>query len=388
MPINPEPLIMFLNELTDPRKRASSCEHNFDDVLVIAVCAIICGADTWQDMQEFGEEKEDWFRLFLELPNGIPSHDTFYRIFCMLRPDEFQECFTRWVKSAYPEALDIPDGDAEIIPIDGKVIKGSKGKGKGKKAVLMVSAWSTRLSLVLGQKKVDKKSNEITAVPQLLEAIDLKGCMITADAISCQKSIAETCVNQEADYLLAVKGNQKTLHNDIQTAVEERWNSNPEEPVSDAFFERKNKGHGRHEYRCCWVFDDVSALSTADEWTGIKQFGVVQSDRTIDGKATIALRYYISSKTMTAEGMLNATRQHWEVENSLHWMLDVAFDEDACQTKDECAAENLSTLRCIALNILKADVTSKRSIKTKRKKAGWSNRYLSQLLKSFIVEAK
>ena len=388
MPVNPAPLIMFLNELTDPRKRASSCEHTFIDILVIAVCAIISGADTWEDMQEFGEEKEDWFRSFLELPNGIPSHDTFYRIFCMLNPDKFQECFTRWIKSAYPEALDIPDGDAEIIPIDGKAIKGSRGKGKGKKAVLMVSAWSTRLSLVLGQKKVDKKSNEITAIPQLLEAIDLKGCMITADAISCQKTIAETCISQEADYLLAVKGNQKTLHNDIQARVKEHWGNNPEEPVSDTFFEHENKGHGRHEYRGCWVFDDISALSTADEWAGIKQFGVVQSDRTIDGKATTALRFYISSKVMTAEEMLNATRQHWEVENNLHWMLDVAFDEDACQTKDEYAAENLSTLRRIALNILKADVTSKRSIKTKRKKAGWSNRYLAQLLKTFIVGDK
>ena len=252
----------------------------------------------------------------------------------------------------------------------------------------MVSAWSTRLSLVLGQTKVDKKSNEITAIPQLLEAIDLKGCMITADAISCQKSIAETCIGQEADYLLAVKGNQKTLYNDIQITVEVHWNNNPEEPVSDAFFEHENKGHGRHEYRCCWVFDGISALSTADEWAGIKQFGVVQSDRTINGKATTALRFYICSKIMTAEQMLSTTRQHWEVENNLHWMLDVAFDEDACQTKDECAVENLSTLRRIALNILKADATSKRCIKTKRKKAGWSNRYLSQLLKSFIIGVK
>lgn len=378
----------FLNELTDPRKRPNSCDHHFIDILVIAVCAIICGADTWQEMQEFGEDKEDWFRSFLELPNGIPSHDTFYRVFCMFDPDNFQKCFTLWVKSAYPEALDIPDGDTEIIPIDGKAIKGSRGKGKGKKAVIMVSVWSSRLSLVLGQKKVDKKSNEITAIPQLLEAIDLKGCMITADAISCQKSIAETCISQEADYLLAVKGNQKTLLNDIQTTVEDHWDNHSKEPVSDAFFEHENRGHGRHEYRCCWVFDDLSALTTADEWAGIKQFGVVQSDRTIDGKATTSLRFYISSKVMTAKAMLNATRQHWEVENNLHWMLDVAFDEDACQTKDEHAAENLSTLRRIALNILKADVTSKRSIKTKRKKAGWSNKYLTQLLKTFIFGAK
>ena len=385
MSVKPAPLMIFLNELADPRKRANSCDHNFIDILVIAVCAIICGADTWEEMQEFGEEKEDWFRSFLELPYGIPSHDTFYRIFCMLNPDKFQECFTLWVKSAYPEALDLPDGDTEVIPIDGKAIKGSRGKGKGKKAVHIVSAWSTKLSLVLGQKKVDKKSNEITAIPELLKAIDLKGSMITADAISCQKSIAETCMNEEADYLLAVKGNQKTLHQDIQAAVEEHWRDHPKEPVSNSFFEHENKGHGRQEYRCCWVFDDLSTLTTSEDWAGIKQFGVVQSDRIIDGKATTALRFYITSKAMTAEGMLGATRQHWEVENNLHWMLDIAFDEDACQTKDENAAENLSTLRRIALNILKADMTSKKSIKTKRKKAGWSNKYLAQLLKSFIV---
>ncbi len=386
MTVVPAPLIMFLSELSDPRKRASSCDHNFTDILVIAICAIISGADTWEEMQEFGEEKEDWFRSFLELPFGIPSHDTFYRVFCLLDPDKFQECFTRWVQSAYPEALDIPDSDAEIIPIDGKAIKGSRGKGKGKKAVHIVSAWSTKLSLVLGQKKVDKKSNEITAIPELLEAIDLKGSVITADAISCQKSIAETCVSQEADYLLAVKGNQKTLHHDIQVAAEEHWRSHPKEAISATFFEHENEGHGRQEYRCCWVFDELTALSTSEEWAGIKQFGVVQSDRTIDGKATTALRFYISSKAFTAREMLNATRQHWEVENNLHWMLDIAFNEDACQTKEEHAAENLSTLRRIALNILKADITSKKSIKTKRKKAGWSSKYLAQLLKSFIVE--
>ena len=385
MPLKPAPLMTFLCELTDPRKRGSSCDHNFIDILVIAVCAIIGGADTWEEIQEFGEDKEDWFRTFLELPHGIPSHDTFYRVFCLLNPDTFQACFTRWVKSVYPDTLELPDNGADIIPIDGKSIRGSRGKGKGKKAVHMVSAWSTQLSLVLGQKKVDKKSNEITAIPELLEAIDLKGTMITADAISCQKSIAETCVGQEADYLLAVKGNQKTLHNDIQAAVEEHWNKNPEEAVSDTFFEHQNTGHGRREYRCCWTFDDLSSLSTLDEWAGVRQFGAIQADRIINGKATTAIRFYISSKTMTAKEMLYATRLHWEVENNLHWMLDIAFDEDACQTKDEQAAENLSTLRRIALNILKSDLTSKRSIKSKRKKAGWSNKYLAQLLKTFII---
>ena len=382
--LKPGPLITFLETLEDTR-RAASCDHKFIDILVIAVCAIICDADTWEDMQGFGEDKEDWFRQFLELPSGIPSHDTFYRTFCSLDPEHFQASFTQWVKSAFPDSLDDDNGETHIIPIDGKIVKGSRGKGKGKKAVHLVSAWSSRLSLVLGQKKVDKKSNEITAVPELLEAIDLKGCMITADAMSCQKTIAETCVAREADYLLAVKGNQKNLENDIQLHIDKHWQKFPSEKPSEVFFEEEGKGHGRREYRCCWVFNDIKTLTGHEEWAGLKQFGVVQADRTINGVATTALRFYITSKELTAEQMLSATRTHWEVENNLHWMLDVAFNEDACQTKDDNGAENLSTLRRIALNILKLDTSNKRSIKGKRKRAGWSNSYLAKLLVSFIL---
>lgn len=380
----PAPLITFLETLEDVR-RAASCQHNFIDILVIAVCAIIANADTWEDMKEFGDEKEDWFRTFLELPNGIPSHDTFYRTFCLLDPDKFQDCFTRWVKSAYPEALDIPDDETHVVPIDGKAIKGSRGKGKGKRAVHIVSAWSSKLSLVLGQKKVDKKSNEITAIPDLLAAIDLAGCLITADAMSCQKTIAETCIAEGADYLLAVKGNQKNLEEDIRNHIENHWQNHPADTPSDNFYEESNRGHGREEYRCCWTFTDIDALRDHEAWDGLKQFGVVQADRTINSKVTTALRFYICSKEMTAKDMLSATRMHWEVENNLHWMLDIAFSEDACQTKNENAAENLSTLRRMALNVLQLDKSSKRSIKGKRKKAGWSNSYLAKLLKSFIV---
>ena len=310
----PAPLITFLETIEDVR-RAASCRHNFIDILVIAVCAIIADADTWADIQEFGDTKEDWFRTFLELPNGIPSHDTFYRTFCLLDPDKFQDCFTRWVRSAFPEALDIPDDETHIVPIDGKAIKGSRGKGKGKRAVHIVSAWSSRLSLVLGQKKVDKKSNEITAVPDLLAAIDLKGCLITADAMSCQKTIAETCIAQDADYLLAVKGNQNNLEEDIQNHIEAHWNRHPTDEPSENFYEEFTRGHGREEYRCCWTFKDLEALRDYELWEGLKQFGVVQSDRTINGKVTTALRFYICSKEMSAKDMLSATRMHWEVES-------------------------------------------------------------------------
>ncbi|WP_329601868.1 ISAs1 family transposase, partial [Sansalvadorimonas verongulae] len=253
------------------------------------------------------------------------------------------------MKSAFPEALAIPDDEADIVPIDGKAIKGSRDKGKGKRAVHIVSAWSSKLSLVLGQKKVDKKSNELTAVPDLLTAIDFAGCLLTADAMSCQKSIAEICVAESADYLLAVKGNQKNLEEDIRK-VEKHWEQHPTDALSATFHEESNKGHGREEYRCCWTFTDLEGLRGYENWAGLKQFGVVQADRTINGKATTALRFYICSKEMTAKDMLSATKTHWLVENSLHWMLDIAFSEDACQTKNENAAENLSTLRRIALN--------------------------------------
>lgn len=376
----------FLNDVKDPRSNPNDCEHKLIDILMIAICTILCDGESWEDMECYGREKEDWLNTFLELPNGIPSRDTFYRVFCALDPEAFQSCFIRWVKSAFPNALPASADEAgtDIIPIDGKAIRGSRGKGKGKRAVHMVSAWSHRLGLVLGQKKVDTKSNEITAVPDLLEAIDLKGALITADAISCQKSIASACIEQGADYLLAVKGNQETLQKDIQAVAEKHWEQHPQGEPSATFAEQENKGHGRLEYRCCWVFNNLDLLSTHEEWQGIKQFGVVQADRTIKGKATTALRFYISSKSMTAQEMLSATRAHWEVENNLHWMLDISFNEDACQTKHENGAENLSTLRRIGLNIFNLDTANKGSMRRKRKKAGWSNSYLAQLLEKFI----
>ena len=379
--LKPAPLITFLTEVKDPRKNPNDCDHKLIDVLMIAICCIMSGGDSWEDMELYGQLKFDWLKTFLELPNDVPSHDTFYRVFTLLDPESFQTCFMRWIKSAFPKGL--PGDQTDIIPIDGKAIKGSKGKGKGKRAVHMVSAWSHRLGLVLGQKKVDSKSNEITAVPSLLEALDLKGALITADAISCQKSIASTCIEQGADYLLAVKGNQKTLQKDIQAAVEKHWEQNPKDEPSSLFAEQENKGHGRREYRCCWVFNDLKLLSTHAKWEGIKQFGVVQSDRIINNKETTALRFYISSRSMTALEMLNATQIHWEVENKLHWMLDVSFGEDACQTKHERGAENLSTLRRLALNIFKMD-SAKGSMKRKQKHAGWDDSYLTRLLEQFI----
>ena len=380
----PAPLINFLKMIEDVRREAS-CSHAFTDILVIGIFATIAGAESWQDMEDFGRDKQEWLQTFLDLPGGIPSHDTFYRTFCLLCPEKFQKCFTDWVKSAFPQAVDSPEKPDDIdhvVPIDGKAIRGSKGKGK--RAVHIVSAWSSKLSLVLGQKKVDAKSNEITAIPNLLSAIDLEGCLITADAMHCQKEVAKACTTRGADYLLAVKGNQRRLKEDINSCVEEHWKNHPVYTPSDAFHEESNRGHGRNEYRCCWTFSATDALRDCEKWQGIKKIGVVQADRKINDRVTTALRFYICSKEITAERMLAATRAHWEIENKLHWMLDIAFAEDSCQTKHANAAENFSTLRRMALNILKLDKTHRRGIKGKRKRAGWSNKYMEKLFEAFI----
>ncbi|WP_281649239.1 ISAs1 family transposase, partial [Parendozoicomonas sp. Alg238-R29] len=305
------------------------CDHNLLDILVIAVCAMICGADEWEDIADFGTCKEDWFRTFLELPCGIPSKYTFRRVFSLLDPAAFEACFTGWVKQTLTEL-----SGCHHLAIDGKAIRGSKSQGK--KAVHLVSAWSNQLGLVLGQERVDQKSNEITAIPKLLKALELKGCLITLDAMGCQTKVAEECVKQEADYVLAVKGNQKTLYNDIAALFE----ATEKQSQPGQFAESQTVGHGRKEHRCCWVMNDLGTLRTAHKWPGLKQVAVVQSDRQINGKVTTALRFYIMSKTLSALEVLNISRQHWAVENNLHWVLDVSFSEDACQAKAGNSAEN------------------------------------------------
>ena len=368
-----QPLSQFLAKVPDPR-RPGMCDHNLLDILIIAVCAVICGADEWQDIEDFGHCKENWFKTFLELPAGIPSKYTFRRVFCLLDPVAFETCFTSWIKQTLTEI-----SGSQHLAIDGKAIKGSRTKGK--KPVLLVSAWSVKLGLVLGQERVDQKSNEITAIPKLLKALELKGCLVTLDAMGCQKKVAKQCIEQGADYILAVKGNQKKLYKGIEalftTAEHQRERHD--------YMQSRDKGHGRIETRCCWVISDLANLETAEEWPGLKQVAVVQSDRQINGKVTTALRFYIMSRSMTAKEMMEISRNHWSVENNLHWVLDVAFSEDACQIKTGNGAENFSILRRIALNAIKAN-KGKRSIKSHRKLAGWNHKHLKTLLCSVVLD--
>lgn len=339
----------------------------------MSICAILCGADDWNSIQFFAEQKSDWFRKYLTLPNGIPSHDTFNRVFSLLEPASFREMFTRWVQEML---LDTPL--AGVIAIDGKTVRGSRKKGEA--GIHMVNAWATESGLALGQLKVDAKSNEIMAVPELLETLAIEGCLVTADAMSCQKRIATKIQKKGADYLLAVKKNQRNLYGEIEQRIEQYWSSTPQDQPSDsAFAEQKNDTHGRHEHRRCWVMHDMTLLPVAQSW-GAKTVAAIQLERHTTQRGNSLIRYFISSKVLSAEGIIQATREHWHVENSLHWVLDVAFCEDQSRVRVGYAAENFATARQIALNLLKRDTSVKLGIKNKRKGCGWGESYLCHVL--------
>ena len=371
-------LVQHMAVISDPRCEGM-CRHNFIDVLVIAVCAVLCGVETWEGIAEFGRKKQDWLSSFLELPHGIPSHDTFYRLFCLLDPEVFEVCFTRWIT----DTLRHFTGDGlDIIPIDGKCLRGSRSKSK--KAINLVSAWSVRSGIVLGQRKVDDKSNEMTAVPELLKSICLKGCLITTDALNCQKDIVKTCVKQGGHYLLPVKRNQKNLHKQITAAAEDWWENHPDFEPGFHYAESREKGHGRTELRMAWILDGLSSIPEAKKWQGLQQVGMIQRDRQIGYTVTTEVHYYIMSQQHSAAELLDIARKHWEVENKLHWRLDVSFGEDQNKTTNSNAIENLSILNRICLNIHTQDKKSKGSIKLKRLSAGWDNEKLAELLETIV----
>jgi predicted transposase YbfD/YdcC len=366
-------LMVHFSTLVDPRVERTK-RHSMTDILVISICGFICGIDNWVELEEFGEIREDWFRTFLELPNGIPSHDTFGRVFAAMDPEEFSRCFTRWVKSI----AEVTDG--EVVPIDGKTLRRSFDRASSKAAIHMVSAWAASNGLVLGQVKTEEKSNEITAIPKLLEILHLQGCIVTIDAMGCQKAIVRDIVEKGADYVISLKGNQETMHEktaDFFTqAREERF-----ETVPHVYTETLEKEHGRLERRRYWLTARLDWLREKEAWHGLTSVGMVESTRTLNGVTSNEVRYFISSLDGTdAEKFAHAVRTHWAVENNLHWVLDVAFDEDACRVRKDNGPENMATLRHIALNLLKADTTTRAGIKTRRKKAGWSPDYLAHLL--------
>ena len=361
--------------LEDPRIERTKL-HELLDIVVIAICAIICGADDWTEVELFGNAKLSWLRTFLELPNGIPSHDTFGRVFARLNPEQFQQCFLEWV-----QAVSAVTG-GQVIAIDGKVLRGSCDRVLGKAGIAMVSAWATANHLVLGQVKVDDKSNEITAIPKLLQLLEIAGCIVTIDAIGCQTEIAQAIVDQDADYVLAVKENQGHLYEDVKGLFDAAQELNFKDVPND-YCKSTDKGHGRLEIRHCWTICDaqlINYLRNRAGWRNLRTIVKVVAERRLNGETSREERYFISSLDSDARRMLRAVRSHWGIENSLHWVLDIAFDEDHQRVRKDNGPANFAVLRHIALNLLKQDKTVKAGIKAKRLKAGWDEPYLLKVL--------
>jgi predicted transposase YbfD/YdcC len=370
-------IAQHFGDLTDPRIDRTKL-HQLLDILVIAICAVIAGADNWEDVEEFGKARIEWFRTFLELPNGIPSHDTFTRVFARLDPKQFQTCFMRWM-SAASEVI-----GGQVIAIDGKVLRRSHDKGVGKAAIDMVSAWATANRLVLGQVKVDEKSNEITAIPQLLEALEVSGCIVTIDAMGCQTEIAEKIIEREAEYVLSLKENQGRLYEDVERLFVDLEDSQYKAYAFD-YEKTVNKDHGRIEIRECWTISDPEVLRHlrgAANWRNLATVSRIRAQRWLGEEKSCEDRYHLAS-IAGAKRVLWAVRSHWGIENELHWTLDLAFDEDRCRVRKDHGPENFALLRHIALNLLKQEKTCKRSIKGKRLLAGWKQDYLLKVLSGF-----
>lgn len=361
--------------LEDPRAEHLT-EHKLLEIILIAICAVICGAETWTDVELFGNERLGWLRQFMALENGIPSHDTFGRVFARLDPAQFQQCFITWVKAVFQVT------QGQVVAVDGKSIRRSHDRTSGREAIHMVSAWATDSHLVLGQQKVDAKSNEITAIPDLLKLLDIAGCIITIDAMGCQTEIAEQIVDQEADYLLAVKGNQPHLQEDMELFFR-LAQQNDFQKVEHTYAWRVNKNHSRIETRECWAIsgdDSLQFLRDYDRWPGLTTLAMVTNRRDVNGRSTVETRYYISSLPNEAATILKAARSHWGVENSLHWVLDVAMGEDDSRIRKDHAPENMAVLRRIALSLLKQEKTLKRGVAGKRLKAAMNPGYLLKVL--------
>lgn len=368
-----ENLVFEHFSVIEDKRQAIKVKHKLIDIIGITIFAAIAGIVEWEEIEEWAKERINWLKKYLELPNGIPSHDTISRTFSWIKPEIFYQCFMKWIN----EIAHITEG--EIIAIDGKTLKGSIDKANGRTAIHMVHAWACSNELLIGELKTESKSNEITAIPKLLEMLDIKGCIVTIDAMGTQKDIAEKIRGKKADYVLALKGNHPLLCEEVTKYFEFEISENFEGVKYD-YFETVEKGHGRIEKRKYWITENIEWLEVRGDWKDLKSIGMVESTREINGEKSIETRYYISSIEANAEKFAVAVRSHWGVENKLHWVLDVVFKEDSNKIRKDHAPENMALIRRIALNLIKLETSAKKSGRKKMFKALISTTYMEKVL--------
>ena len=367
---NGKDLLTHLSIVKDPRIDRTKM-HNLIDILILAVCAVIANCDGWEEIEWFAQEREEWFSTFLELPNGIPSHDTFSRVFSRINPDELGNALSNWITALQVETKN------KVVAIDGKSVRRSFDKATQKSSLHLVSAWLSHDNLILGQVKVDSKSNEIKAIPKLLDLLHVNGAIVTIDAIGCQKKIVEKILSKGANYVLAVKRNQSDLFEQIDWLFTQ---SNRDQSLIFQTHQTVDAGHGRIETRTYSTIAAPELLTGIEGWKGLRANGMAESIREVGDIRSCEKRYYIMSTCGNSAEFGKAVREHWGIENSAHWVLDVTFGEDQSRVRKDNSPENLAMLRKIALNCVKQETTKKTSMKRKRKLASWNTDYLAKIL--------